>query len=74
MNFLNGIKNYFLRGLTPKGIVKNMAGNNPVFNNLIDMAERNDTAGVEVFAKNICKQRNIDFEKEFAEFKQNFNS
>lgn len=73
MNILKGIQNYMLKGMTPKGIVQNMAGDNPVFNNLINMAENGDTQGIEQFAKNVCKQRNIDFDKEFAEFKKNFN-
>ena len=73
MNFINGIKNYLLKGLTLKGIVKNMVGKNPVFGNLIDMADKGDTQGVENFAKNICKEMNIDFEKEYAEFKTNFD-
>ncbi len=73
MNFINGIKNYMLKGLTPKGIIKNMVGNNPVFDNLIDMADNGNTQGVEEFARNICKQKNIDFEKEFGEFKRNFD-
>ena len=42
MNPTNFIKNYMLRGLTPKGIVKQMAGNNPILGNLINMAERGD--------------------------------
>ena len=53
-------------GLTPKGIVKRMAGNNPVFNNLISMADKGDTQGVETFARNVLKERGLDFDKEMA--------
>lgn len=42
MNPFEFIKNYMTKGLTPKGIVQNIAGNNPIINNLIDMAEKGD--------------------------------
>ena len=41
---------------------------NPMFNNLIDMAQRGDSKGVETFARNLFKERGRDFDKEFAEF------
>lgn len=69
MNPTNFIKNYMLRGLTPKGIVKQLVGNNPVFNNLINMAENGDNKGVENFARNMLKEKGMDFDKEFSTFK-----
>ncbi len=69
MNPTNFIKNYMLRGLTPKGIVKQIAGNNPILGNLINMAERGDNQGVENFARNMLKERGMDFDKEFSTFK-----
>lgn len=69
MNPTNFIKNYMLRGLTPKGIVKQLAGNNPILGNLINMAEKGDNQGVENFARNILKERGMDFDKEFSTFK-----
>lgn len=69
MNPTNFIKNYMLRGLTPKGIVKQIAGNNPILGNLINMAERGDNQGVENFARNMLKERGMDFDKEFSIFK-----
>lgn len=53
MNPTNFIKNYMLKGLTPKGIVKQMAGNNPIFNNLISMAEKRRQCRYRKF----CKER-----------------
>ena len=58
------------RGLTPKGIVKNIAGNNPILNNLMDMADRGDNQGVEQFARNLLKERGIDFDKEMENMKR----
>ena len=73
MNPIEIIKNYMTKGLTPKGIVKSMVGNNPIFNNLIDMAEKGDSQGVETFARNIMKERGLDLDKELAEFKKSLN-
>ena len=61
------------KGMTPKGIVKNMVGNNPIFNNLIEMAEKGDEKGVETFARNMLKERGLDLDKELANFKQTLN-
>ena len=58
-----------LQGLTPKGILNKMNINNPILNNVISMAQNGDTKGVETFARNICKQRGLDFDTEFNKFK-----
>lgn len=72
-NPINMIK--MMMGKTsPKDMVMKMIENNsnPVFANLIDMANRGDTKGVEEFARNICKEKNIDFDKDFTDFMNNF--
>ena len=69
MNPINMIKQYMLQGLTPKGILSKMSVNNPILNNVIAMAQNGDTKGVENFARNICKQRGLDFDTEFNKFK-----
>lgn len=69
MNPMNFIKQYMMQGLTPKGILSKMNINNPILSNVIDMAQKGDTAGVENFARNICKQKGIDFDTEFDKFK-----
>lgn len=69
MNPTNFIKNYMLRGLTPKGIVKQIAGNNPILGNLINMAERGDNQGVENFARNMLKERGMNLDEELSKFK-----
>lgn len=72
MNNLELIKNFMTKGMTPKGIVMQMMGKNPIFTNLINMAEKGDNKGVEEFAKNILKERGFDLNKELANFKNNF--
>lgn len=69
MNPINIIKQYMLQGLTPKGILNRLNVNNPILNNVMTMAQNGDTKGVETFARNICKQRGLDFDTEFNKFK-----
>lgn len=72
MNPITVIKQYMLQGLTPKGILNKMNINNPILNNVINMAQNGNTKGVETFARNICKQRGLDFDTEFNKFKDTF--
>ena len=67
MNMLNGIKN-------PKEAVINMikSNNNPMVKNLVEMAEKGDTKGVENFARNMLKEQGRDFDAEIDEFVKNF--
>lgn len=44
--------------------------NNPLFSNLLNLARNNQTADIEQIARNIMKERGIDFDKEFQAFKQ----
>ena len=69
MNPLNMIKG-MMGNMNPKNMAMTMLKNNtnPVFSNLIDMANKGDSKGVEEFARNICKEKNIDFDKQFGEF------
>ena len=73
MNPLNMIKGMMGIG-NPKNMVMNMLkGNtNPIFANLIDMANKGDTKGVENFARNYMKSQGKDFDQEFNNFKDMF--
>jgi hypothetical protein len=73
MNPMQIIKGFMTKGMTPKGIVKNMIGNNPILGNLVEMADRGDTKGVETFARNLLKERGLDFDKEMANMKKTLN-
>nr|DAL09012.1 MAG TPA_asm: hypothetical protein [Bacteriophage sp.] len=72
-NPINMIK-MMMGKMSPKDMAMKMIENNsnPVFANLIDMANKGDTKGVEDFARNICKEKNIDFDKDFTNFMNNF--
>lgn len=68
MNKFEILKSMMTKGMTPKGLVMNMAGNNPIIKNLIEMADKGDKQGVEAFARNMLKERNINYDEEFKKF------
>ena len=41
---------------------------NPMISNLIKQAQNGDEKAVESFARNFCKERGMDFDKEFSNF------
>ena len=47
---------------------------NPIAVNLIQMINSGDSRGIEQVARNIAKEKGIDFDKEFSKFKNQFNS
>lgn len=70
MNPMQMIQNYIIRGMTPKGIVTSIARNNPMLNNLIQMADKGDNESVEKFARNMLKERGLDFDTEMNKMKK----
>lgn len=60
-------------GQNPQQIVMNMLqermSQTPMGQNLIALAQNNQTTQIEQIARNICNQRGIDFDKEFNSFK-----
>lgn len=73
MDPLNMIKG--MMGISnPKDMAMKMLKNNtnPIFNNLMQMMEKGDDKGIEQFARNVCKEKNIDFDKQFGDFINNF--
>lgn len=74
MNPLNMIKG--MMGISnPKDMAMKMLSqnNNPIFKNLIDMANKGDTKGVENFARNYMKEQGRNYDEEFNNFKSMFN-
>ena len=51
-------------------MMQQQVGNNPIGQNLIELAKKGDGQGIEQIARNLCAQRGLDFDKEFAAFKQ----
>ena len=48
---------------------RGVAEGNPLMSNLLNLAKQNRTADIEQIARNICAERGVDFDKEFASFK-----
>lgn len=60
-------------GSNPQQLMLNLLQqntNNPLMANLMQMAQSNDEKGIETFARNIMKQRGLDFDKEFNTFRK----
>lgn len=70
MNPIEIIKGFMSKGVNPQQIITNMINkdSNPMMQNLMKMAQNGNTQEVENFARNICKERGIDFDKEFSNF------
>lgn len=68
IEFLKGIKN-------PQQFVMNMLqqNQNPMMMQLMNLAKTKDSKKIEQFARNICKERGIDFDKSFADFIKQIN-
>lgn len=74
MNSMKMLQNFLARGFSPQKIVEQMANNNPMVANLIQMANSGNKDGIENFARNMFKEKGRDFDKEFSEFKSKFNT
>lgn len=54
-------------------LLQNQMGNTPMGQQLMSLMQGGDQAGLETLARNLCAQRGLDFDKEFASFKQQIN-
>ena len=69
--------NFFQAFKSPQQFLQSMIGNsqimqNPIARNIIDMAQKGDVAGIEQMGRNIAKEKGIDFDKAFSDFKKQF--
>ena len=72
-NPIEMIKLFLGQNKKPEELLQKMINdNNPILNNLINMARSGDSKGVENFARNLYKDQGRDFDKEFSEFMNNF--
>ena len=54
-------------------LLENQSANNPMLSNLLQLAKNNDGKGIEQVARNMMKERGLDFDEEFNKFKQMYN-
>ena len=73
--------NFFqmLKGGNPQQMVMKMMNNpqmanNPIAKNTFNMAKNGDLQGIEEMGRNIAKERGIDFDKAFNDFKNQFHA
>lgn len=70
-NFMQMAKNG-----NPQQMVMNMlqqnAQGNPMFANILSLAQNGNTQEIENIVRNMARERGIDFDKEFNSFKQMF--
>lgn len=52
-------------------ILQSNFSNSPMGANLLALAKQNKTTEIEMIARNICKQRGIDYDTAFDSFKKN---
>ena len=52
-------------------ILQNNMQGNPMAQNLLALAQSGDTAQIEQIARNACREKGIDYDKEFNSFKRN---
>lgn len=64
------------QGQNPQQLMMNIleanAASNPVYANLLNMAKEGRTQDIEAFARNVAKEKGIDFDKEFSKFKKQY--
>ena len=53
-------------------ILEANAASNPIYANLLSMAKEGRTQDIEAFARNVAKEKGIDFDKEFSKFKKQY--
>lgn len=53
-------------------ILQQQSQNNPMMQNLYGLAKNGKTKEIEMIARNLAKERGLDFDKEFNAFKQQF--
>lgn len=70
MQIMNIMKNK-----SPQKTIISIIGNqNPIINNLMKLAKSGNKSEIEDIARNMCKEKGIDFDKEFPSFMENFKN
>lgn len=75
-NPIDMLKTFAGKSKNPQEIAMQLIGanNNPVINNLINMANKGDYKGVETFARNMLKEQGRDFDTEMRNMQQMINN
>lgn len=73
-NSIETIKKFVGSGGTPQEFIMKAMGsnNNPMLNNLIQIAKNGNSKDIEMFARNLFKEKGRNFDEEFSQFMKNF--
>lgn len=77
MNLINFFQ--MMRGENPQAIAMQILNsnpqiaNNPMVKNIFNMAKDGDIQGIEQMGRNMAKEKGIDFDKSFSDFKNQFH-
>lgn len=52
-------------------VLEQRAQENPMYANLLSLAKNNQSKEIEQIARNVMKEKGLDFDKEFTNFKNN---
>lgn len=64
-----------IKSKNPQEVIISIIGNkNPMMNNLMNLAKSGNKTEIENIARNMCKEKGIDFDKEFSSFMENFKN
>ena len=64
-----------IKSKNPQEVIISIIGNkNPMMNNLMNLAKSGNKTEIENIARNMCKEKGIDFDKEFPSFMENFKN
>ena len=78
MNPIEVLQNFMGKGGNPQQLLQKAMGmngnSNPMIANLMSLAKSGNKEQVEQFARNVCKERNINFDEEFPKFMNNFKN
>ena len=53
-------------------IIQQQGQNNPILNNAMNLAQNGNVSGLQMIARNITRQKGLDFDKQFANFQSYF--
>ena len=71
-NMMSFFMNMMRSGGNPEAMLMQMLQqqNTPMSSNILNMAKKKDTTGLEQLARNLCQQSGVDFDSEFKAFKE----
>ena len=67
--------NMIRKGQNPQQLMMNILGqnNNPILENAMNLAQNGNTSALEMIARNLAQQKGLDFDTEFAKFRNYLN-